>query len=55
MILGTSQLDITPKPGVELSGFAARTQPSTGVLDPFLPRRFISCVTRPSCYGFIAT
>lgn len=33
MILGTSQVDITPKPGVELSGFAARTQPSTGVLD----------------------
>jgi len=34
MILGTSQLDITPKAGVELSGFAARIQPSVGVLDP---------------------
>jgi neutral ceramidase len=34
MKLGTSQVDITPKPGVELSGFAARTQPSVGVLDP---------------------
>jgi neutral ceramidase len=34
MILGTSQADITPKPGVELSGFAARMQPSVGVLDP---------------------
>ncbi len=34
MILGTSQIDITPAPGVELSGFAARTQPSTGVADP---------------------
>jgi hypothetical protein len=34
MILGTSQIDITPAPGVELSGFAARIQPSIGVLDP---------------------
>jgi len=34
MKVGTAQIDITPKPGVELSGFAARTQPSTGVLDP---------------------
>jgi neutral ceramidase len=33
MRVGTSQVDITPKVGVELSGFAARTQPSTGVLD----------------------
>ena len=33
MKVGTAQVDITPKPGVELSGFAARTQPSTGVLD----------------------
>jgi hypothetical protein len=31
--VGTFQIDITPKSGVELSGFAARTQPSTGVLD----------------------
>jgi len=34
MILGASQIDITPTPGVELSGFAARIQPSIGVLDP---------------------
>src|SRR5271157_1670602 len=34
MTLGASQIDITPRPGVELSGFAARVQPSTGVLDP---------------------
>ncbi len=33
MRVGTSQIDITPKPGVQLSGFAARVQPSTGVLD----------------------
>ena len=38
MILGSSQIDITPQPGVELSGFAARTQPSTGVLDPLFAR-----------------
>jgi neutral ceramidase len=34
MILGASQIEITPQPGVELSGFAARIQPSIGVLDP---------------------
>ena len=34
MIVGTSHVDITPKAGVELSGFAARVQPSVGVLDP---------------------
>ncbi|HWQ93121.1 MAG TPA: hypothetical protein VN673_15710 [Clostridia bacterium] len=34
MMAGTSQRDITPKPGGELSGFAARVQPSTGLLDP---------------------
>ena len=38
MKVGTSQIDITPKPGVELSGFAARTQPSTGVLDPLFAK-----------------
>jgi hypothetical protein len=38
MILGTSQIDITPKPGVELSGFAARVQPSIGVLDPLFAK-----------------
>jgi neutral ceramidase len=34
MNVGTAQIDITPDPGVELSGFAARIQPSIGVLDP---------------------
>ena len=38
MKVGTSQIDITPKPGVELSGFAARTQPSVGVLDPLFAK-----------------
>jgi neutral ceramidase len=38
MIVGTAQLDITPEPGIELSGFAARPQPSTGVLDPLTAR-----------------
>jgi neutral ceramidase len=32
--IGIAQVDITPAAGCELSGFAARTQPSTGVLDP---------------------
>ncbi|MBI5381393.1 MAG: neutral/alkaline non-lysosomal ceramidase N-terminal domain-containing protein [Opitutae bacterium] len=34
MKIGASQIDITPNIGGELSGFAARQQPSTGVLDP---------------------
>jgi neutral/alkaline ceramidase-like enzyme len=34
MKTGIAQIDITPKPGVRLSGFAARTQPSVGILDP---------------------
>ncbi|MEW6746955.1 MAG: hypothetical protein AB1486_29820 [Planctomycetota bacterium] len=34
MNVGTAQIDITPRKGVALSGFAARTQPATGVLDP---------------------
>jgi len=38
MKLGTSQIDITPEPGVELSGFAARIQPSLGVLDPLFAK-----------------
>ena len=38
MILGTSQIEITPKPGSELSGFAARTQPSVGVIDPLFAK-----------------
>lgn len=38
MKLGTAQVDITPKPGAELSGFAARVQPSIGVLDPLFAK-----------------
>jgi neutral ceramidase len=38
MNLGAAQIDITPQPGVELSGFAARIQPSVGVLDPLFAR-----------------
>lgn len=33
MLVGTSQIDITPEAGVELSGFAKRIQPSTGIMD----------------------
>ena len=38
MKVGIAQINITPKPGVELSGFAARIQPSTGVLDPLFAK-----------------
>jgi hypothetical protein len=44
VIIGVSQVDITPKPGVELCGFAARMQPSTGVLDPLFAKAVhLSC------------
>jgi hypothetical protein len=33
MNVGTIQIEITPKPGIDLAGFAARPQPSTSVLD----------------------
>jgi neutral ceramidase len=38
MIVGTSQIDITPPPGIELAGFAIRPQPSAEVLDPLAVR-----------------
>ncbi len=38
MKVGTAKVDITPHETVELSGFLARTQPSTGVLDPIFVR-----------------
>jgi neutral ceramidase len=38
MLVGTSQIDITPQPGIELVGFAVRPQPSDGVLDPLAVR-----------------
>jgi len=34
MLVGTAQVDITPAPGIELSGFVARVQPALGVHDP---------------------
>src|SRR4051812_4266845 len=34
MIVGAAQVDITPTFTVDLCGFASRTQPMTGVLDP---------------------
>jgi neutral ceramidase len=34
MKIGAAQIDITPDPGIDLSGFAARVQPNAGVLDP---------------------
>lgn len=33
MQLGTAAIDITPSPGVELCGYVAREQPSTGISD----------------------
>ena len=38
MIVGTSQIDVTPQPGIELAGFAVRPQPSTEILDPLAVR-----------------
>jgi len=38
MRIGVGQVDITPLPGGELCGFAARIQPSTGVLDPLFAK-----------------
>src|SRR6266550_3453161 len=40
MKIGVGQIDITPDRAVELSGFAARIQPSTGTLDPI----FAKCI-----------
>lgn len=38
MKVGVASIDITPSVGGELSGFAARVQPSTGVLNPLRAR-----------------
>ncbi len=38
MLVGTAEADITPEVGCELSGFAARSQPSTGILDLLFAR-----------------
>ncbi|MDQ3439528.1 MAG: neutral/alkaline non-lysosomal ceramidase N-terminal domain-containing protein [Planctomycetota bacterium] len=40
MNAGAAEVDITPDFEVELSGFALRTQPATGVLDPV----FVRCI-----------
>jgi hypothetical protein len=34
MKVGAAGIEITPRPGIDLSGFMARTNPSTSVLDP---------------------
>lgn len=38
MNVGTAWRDITPQPGIDLAGFAVRSQPSTEVLDPLAVR-----------------
>ncbi len=38
MNVGTAQVNITPRPGIDLAGFAVRAQPSTRVLDPLWVR-----------------
>lgn len=38
MKAGAAAADITPKPGIELAGYAARVQPSTSVNDPLRMR-----------------
>ena len=38
MLVGTSQIDITPRPGIELAGFAVRRQPAASVCDPLAVR-----------------
>lgn len=38
MTIGVASTDITPSVGGELSGFAARVQPSTGILNPLRTR-----------------
>jgi neutral ceramidase len=43
MKVGVAQVDITPEPGGDLSGFAARVQPSTGILDRLYARCLYLC------------
>src|SRR2546429_1933928 len=43
MIVGVAQVDITPTTTVDLSGFAARTNPMTGVLDPIFAKALYLC------------
>ena len=38
---GYAAADITPPPGVDLTGFIARTGPCTGVLDPLQARALV--------------
>jgi hypothetical protein len=38
---GAARIDITPPPGLDLTGFIARTNPSTGVRDPLYARALV--------------
>ncbi|WP_240229476.1 neutral/alkaline non-lysosomal ceramidase N-terminal domain-containing protein [Devosia lacusdianchii] len=38
---GAAVVDITPEPGLHLAGFAARTEPATGVHDPLTARAIV--------------
>lgn len=38
---GAASVDITPRPGLLLAGFAARTKPSTGMHDPLTARAIV--------------
>lgn len=39
--VGVATVDITPPDGVQLWGYASRTQPSTGVLDPLMAKTVV--------------
>lgn len=53
MIVGISQIDITPKPGVELQGFAIREQPSLSIADPLFHRTLSPWVEIPISILFL--
>jgi neutral ceramidase len=39
--VGTAKIDITPPPGIELSGYVLREQPSLGIHDPLYARAIV--------------
>lgn len=41
MTAGAAMVDITPPPGLAMAGFAARTEPATGVHDPLTARAVV--------------
>ena len=41
MNVGAAEIDITPDFTLDLSGYASRTQPSTGVLKPIFARAIL--------------